>query len=139
MPGDERLRIEGAADGPVPEFLRFIEQSPVAEMTANATRGMSGAGAGRLQLTLDLPLRRLSQTRVNGAFQFSATGQVYRGPGAPATGPRHHYMFELYALDIKLDVVPAADAFESRANVFKAMQGHVLGKAVYGGLFRRPQ
>ena len=25
------------------------------------------------------------------------------------------------------------------ATVMKAMQGHVLGKAVYGGLFRRPQ
>jgi phosphatidylethanolamine-binding protein (PEBP) family uncharacterized protein len=47
-------------------------------------------------------------------------------------------MFELYALDTKLDVQPAADAFESRTKVFSAMQGHVLGKAVYGGLFRRP-
>ena len=74
----------------------------------------------------------------DGSFQISATGQVYRGPGAPATGPRHHYMFEIYALDIKLDVQPAADAFETRANVMRAMQGHVLGKAVYGGLFRRP-
>ncbi|HEY3515904.1 MAG TPA: YbhB/YbcL family Raf kinase inhibitor-like protein [Gammaproteobacteria bacterium] len=74
----------------------------------------------------------------DGSYQFSATGQVYRGPGAPATGPRHHYMFELYALDTKLDVTPAADAFESRTKVFAAMQGHVLGKAVYGGLFRRP-
>jgi Raf kinase inhibitor-like YbhB/YbcL family protein len=75
----------------------------------------------------------------NGAYQISATGQVYRGPGAPANGPPHHYMFELYALDTRLDVPPAADAFETRANVFKAMQGHILGKAVYGGLFRRPQ
>jgi Raf kinase inhibitor-like YbhB/YbcL family protein len=75
----------------------------------------------------------------NGAYQISATGQVYRGPGAPATGPRHHYMFELYALDARVDVEPAADAFDTRANVFKAMQGHVLGKAVYGGLFKRPQ
>jgi Raf kinase inhibitor-like YbhB/YbcL family protein len=75
----------------------------------------------------------------NGAFQFSATGQMYRGPGAGATGPKHHYMFELYALDTVLDVQPAADAFESRANVMKAIQGHILGKAVYGGLFRRPQ
>jgi Raf kinase inhibitor-like YbhB/YbcL family protein len=74
----------------------------------------------------------------DGSFQTSATGQVYRGPGAPATGPRHHYMFEIYALDIKLDVQPVADAFETRTNVFRAMQGHVLGKAVYGGLFRRP-
>jgi Raf kinase inhibitor-like YbhB/YbcL family protein len=75
----------------------------------------------------------------DGSYQISATGQVYRGPGAPATGPRHHYMFEIYALDTKLDVQPTADAFETRANVLKAMQGHILGKAVYGGLFRRPQ
>ena len=75
----------------------------------------------------------------NGAYQISATGQVYRGPGAAAAGPKHHYMFELYALDTVIDVEPTADAFETRANVFKAMQGHVLAKAVYGGLFRRPQ
>lgn len=77
--------------------------------------------------------------RPDGSYQISATGPVYRGPGAPANGPMHHYMFEVYALDTKLDVMPAADAFETRANVFKAMQGHILGKAVYGGLFKRPQ
>lgn len=77
--------------------------------------------------------------RPDGSYQISATGPVYRGPGAPATGPMHHYMFEIFALDTKLDVQPAADAFETRANVLKAMQGHVLGKAVYGGLFKRPQ
>jgi Raf kinase inhibitor-like YbhB/YbcL family protein len=75
----------------------------------------------------------------NGAFQISATGQMYRGPGAPANGPKHHYMFEIYALDTMIDVQPSADAFETRANVMKAIQGHVLGKAVYGGLFKRPQ
>jgi len=75
----------------------------------------------------------------DGSYQFSATGQVYRGPGAAATGPMHHYMFELYALDTKLTVEPAPDAFETRTNVMKAMQGHILGKAVYGGLFKRPQ
>jgi Raf kinase inhibitor-like YbhB/YbcL family protein len=77
--------------------------------------------------------------RPDGSYQISATGPMYRGPGAAATGPMHHYMFEIYALDTKLDVKPAADAFETRANVMKAMQGHVLGKAVYGGLFKRPQ
>jgi Raf kinase inhibitor-like YbhB/YbcL family protein len=75
----------------------------------------------------------------NGAFQFSATGQMYRGPGAGANGPKHHYVFELYALDAAIDVPPAADAFETRVNVMKAIQGHILAKAVYGGLFRRPQ
>ena len=75
----------------------------------------------------------------NGAYQLSASGAVYRGPGAPAGGPRHHYTFELYALDTKIDVQPGTDAFETRASIMKAIQGHVLGKAVYMGLFHRPQ
>jgi Raf kinase inhibitor-like YbhB/YbcL family protein len=75
----------------------------------------------------------------NGAYQISASGQVYRGPGAAASGPRHHYTFELIALDTKVDVQPGADAFETRTIIMKAIQGHILGKAVYMGLFHRPQ
>jgi len=75
----------------------------------------------------------------NGAYQLSASGAVYRGPGAPANGPRHHYTFELIALDTKIDVQPGTDAFDTRTLVMKAIQGHILGKAVYMGLFHRPQ
>ena len=77
--------------------------------------------------------------RPDGSYQISATGPMYRGPGAPANGPFHHYVLELYALDTKLDVKPTDDAFATRAEVMKALQGHVLAKAVYGGLFRRPE
>jgi Raf kinase inhibitor-like YbhB/YbcL family protein len=76
----------------------------------------------------------------DGSHQTSATGNgVYRGPGAPANGPYHHYVFELFALDTKIDV-PAnpADPFDTRAKVLAAIQGHVLGKAVYLGFFHRP-
>ena len=75
----------------------------------------------------------------DGSMQVSATGPVYRGPGAPATGPKHHYTIEVFALDTMLSVEPAATWQETRANVVKAMQGHVRGKAVYAGLFHRPQ
>ena len=75
----------------------------------------------------------------NGIRQISASGDVYRGPGAPAAGPMHHYTFEVYALDAKLDVPPAADAWETRRNLFKAMEGHIIGKAVMVGMFKRPQ
>ena len=75
----------------------------------------------------------------DGSRQHSASGQVYRGPGAPATGPYHHYTFEIYALDIKLDTIEhGANEQESRTKVMAAMQNHILGKAVMGGLFRRP-
>jgi len=76
--------------------------------------------------------------RPDGSRQVSASGPVYRGPGAPATGPLHHYTFEIYALDTKVDVPAGGDAWDTRTAVFKAMQGHVVGKAVYVGLFRRP-
>lgn len=75
----------------------------------------------------------------NGIYQISYNRPGYRGPGAPASGPLHHYIFELYALDIKLDEAAAATPVETREKIFKLMQGHVLGKAAYGGLFRRPQ
>jgi Raf kinase inhibitor-like YbhB/YbcL family protein len=76
---------------------------------------------------------------LDGSHQISASGPVYRGPGAPASGPPHHYTFEVFALDTKLDVTAGADAWVTRTAVWKAMEGHVLGKAVYVGLFRRPQ
>ena len=44
----------------------------------------------------------------DGSRQISASGPQYRGPGAPATGPLHHYTFEVYALDTKIDVTASA-------------------------------
>ena len=74
----------------------------------------------------------------DGTRQISATGPNYRGPGAPASGPAHHYVFELFALDTMLDV-PALGASppQTRAAVLAAMAGHVRGKAAYVGLFKR--
>ena len=75
----------------------------------------------------------------DGMRQISQTGPNYRGPAAPASGPPHHYLFELFALDATIDV-PAVGASpaETRAAVVAAMAGHVRGKAAMVGLFRRP-
>jgi Raf kinase inhibitor-like YbhB/YbcL family protein len=74
----------------------------------------------------------------DGTRQISATGPYYRGPGALASGPMHHYVFELFALDAMLDV-PAVGASpaQTRANVMTAIAGHVRGKAAYTGRFKR--
>jgi Raf kinase inhibitor-like YbhB/YbcL family protein len=74
----------------------------------------------------------------DGTRQISATGPYYRGPGAPAAGPAHHYVFELFALDTMLEV-PAVGVSPSatRAAIVAAMAGHVRGKAVLVGLFKR--
>ncbi len=74
-------------------------------------------------------------TLPDGAVQAkNLRGAVgYMGPGAPPAGPDHHYTFELYALDIKLDLGPDA----TREDVIKAMDGHILGKGVLVGRFHR--
>lgn len=54
----------------------------------------------------------------------------YFGPGA-GPGPFHHYVFEFYALDEKLDIPTTA----TRDELMKAMDGHVIGKAAYVGRF----
>ena len=58
----------------------------------------------------------------------------FQGPGAPATHVYHHYIFELYALDTKLEL--GTDA--TRDQVLAAMNGHVIGKASIFGRFHRP-
>jgi Raf kinase inhibitor-like YbhB/YbcL family protein len=75
----------------------------------------------------------------DGTRQISASGPYYRGPGAPASGPPHHYVFELFALDTTIDNVQAVGQSPplTRAAVVAAMVGHVRGKGVYTGLFRR--
>jgi Raf kinase inhibitor-like YbhB/YbcL family protein len=73
-----------------------------------------------------------------GALQISATAPSYRGPGAAAAGPAHHYTFEIFALDTQLDVPPGTTApAQIRAAVMAGMAGHVRGKGVLVGLFKR--
>jgi Raf kinase inhibitor-like YbhB/YbcL family protein len=74
----------------------------------------------------------------DGMRQISATGPYYRGPAAPASGPPHHYVFELYALDSMIDVQPVgASPADTRTAVMAAMAGHIRGKASLVGLFKR--
>ena len=58
---------------------------------------------------------------------------AYFGPGA-GPGPIHHYVFEFYALDTKLDL----PATTTREDLLKAMDGHVIGKAAWFGRFHAP-
>lgn len=70
----------------------------------------------------------------NGALQgANIVGKAgFQGSCAGPPSP-HHYMYQLFALDTKLDLQQGA----GRTDVEKAMEGHVLGTAVYVGLFNR--
>jgi Raf kinase inhibitor-like YbhB/YbcL family protein len=75
----------------------------------------------------------------DGTRQMSVSGPYYRGPAAPSTGPAHHYVFELYALDVTINVQPTAmSPAATREAIMRAMAGHVRAKGVLMGLYRRP-
>lgn len=83
----------------------------------------------------------------DGTRQIGVSGSRYRGPGASATGPVHHYVLDLYALDTMLDIKVSPQGPQEanpnvqaiRTSIVQAMAGHIRGKAAYFGLFRRPQ
>jgi hypothetical protein len=70
----------------------------------------------------------------NGAHQgkndFRRIG--YGGP-CPPPGPAHRYFFKMYALDAKLNLKAGA----SKAEVEKAMVGHILAQATLMGRYQR--
>jgi len=72
-----------------------------------------------------LPSGALQGTNITGKVGFQGS---CAGPGSP-----HHYTFELLALDEKLDLPQGA----TREQIQDAVKGHVLGSAVYIGLFNR--
>jgi Raf kinase inhibitor-like YbhB/YbcL family protein len=86
-----------------------------------------------------------SSTQVTGNIKADAApdgilqGKNVRGvngfqpPCPPPGATPHHYILELFALDQKLDL-PAGS---SRADLLKAMDGRVIGKATYVGVFGR--
>jgi Raf kinase inhibitor-like YbhB/YbcL family protein len=67
-----------------------------------------------------------------GVNDFQKTG--YGGP-APPPGKAHRYIFKLYALNATTGLAPGA----TRANLLKAMNGHLLGEGQLMGTYERQQ
>jgi uncharacterized protein (TIGR02099 family) len=67
---DEQLNIEGEANGPVRDFIRFTNFSPVGERLRGFTDTLDGTGPMRLALKLQVPLRRSHETTVSGTLSF---------------------------------------------------------------------
>lgn len=79
-----------------------------------------------------VPVTQIEEGKLPEGAVNGRNGRTYMGMGAP-NGPRyHHYVFEFYALNAKLDLPVSG----SRAELLEAMKGKVLAKAAYVGRFR---
>ncbi|MEP7180845.1 MAG: YhdP family protein [Betaproteobacteria bacterium] len=76
------LSIDGDASGPMADFIRFVDASPLRDWTDRVLEGAEATGNGRLALKLALPLRAGTAAKVDG--ELTMTHAQLRLPGAPA-------------------------------------------------------
>jgi Raf kinase inhibitor-like YbhB/YbcL family protein len=87
--------------------------------------------AGTRMLPEGLPNQgQLADSARQGRNDFGNIG--YGGPCPPGHSP-HHYVFTLYALNVKLNLPAGA----TRAQVEASMQGHILARAELIGLYKQ--
>jgi Raf kinase inhibitor-like YbhB/YbcL family protein len=128
--------IQGTADGMPPATL--ASYAVIFHDMENSTRG--GTVDTLHWSIFDIPATAkgipeglMAGDQADGSRQGPGIrGGAYFGPGA-GPGAYHHYVFEFYALDIKLDL----PANTTREALLAKMEGHVVGKAVYVGRFRQ--
>jgi len=75
------------------------------------------------------PLQHPQSGGVQGKNDFRKIG--YGGPCPP--GGTHRYYFKIYALDVMLALPPGV----TKAEVLKAMEGHILDKTALTGKYKR--
>ena len=129
IPGTMMSLPEGMPQGPTIPVSAPVQVAggPAGAVPAGGRGGGGGGGGGGGRG--GAPVMR----------QLSVSGPYYRGPAAPSTGPAHHYMFELYALDTNIGVnAGIASTAVTREAVWDAMKTHIRGKAVLVGTYRRP-
>ncbi len=74
---------------------------------------------------------RLSNGITQGRTSRGSVG--WFGPRPPVGDAPHHYHFQVFALDIPLEVLPGSD----RDTVLAAMRGHVLAKGELVGIYQQ--
>jgi len=67
---EEVLNIEGEANGPTQDFIRFANFSPVSEHLRGFTDALDGSGPMRLALKLQVPLRHSDDTTLAARLSF---------------------------------------------------------------------
>lgn len=123
------LSWEGIPDGT--ESIALIVEDPDAPMGTFVHWVLYNIPPEKTSLPEAVPKdETLSDGSMQGRNDFGRIG--YNGP-CPPPGKPHRYYFRIYALDTKLDLLPGA----SKAEVEKAMKGHVLAKGELMGRYSR--
>lgn len=73
---NQTLIVEGLAEGPTADGIDFINNSPVKEVTLGFTDDLKTAGAGKLNLNLNIPLNNIEAATYKGQYNIQ-NGLIY--------------------------------------------------------------
>ncbi len=65
------LDVQGVAEGPLADMMRYVNTSPVARWIGGVTTNAEASGNAKLDLRLSIPLQHASDSKVTGALQFA--------------------------------------------------------------------
>jgi uncharacterized protein (TIGR02099 family) len=64
------LELQGRASGPMPDFLRYVDQSPVHDLLDHALDAATSNGSADLDLSLTIPLAHANDTTLAGSLNL---------------------------------------------------------------------
>ena len=65
------LTVNSELKGNVADVLKFVNNSPIHEVTQSLTDGLAATGQGRLALKLHIPMQHLEKATYQGAYQLN--------------------------------------------------------------------
>lgn len=68
MIDDNVLDVVGEAQGPVPEAIKYINNSPIQKLANGFTSNLKTAGNGKLSLNLHIPLTKVNASKIKGTY-----------------------------------------------------------------------
>ena len=90
---DTLLDIDGTAAGPMQEFLKYVEASPVLGWIDHFTDETTATGNAKLALKLHLPIERMLEARVQGGLQLAGNDVVLFNDLPPVLGAQGRIEF----------------------------------------------
>ncbi len=116
-------------DPDAPSRLKPAPQPWVHWVIYDIPANLSGLpeGVGRTPEPAEVPGAR------QGINSWPTDNLGYRGPAPPPGSGPHRYFFKLYALDSRLDLPAGA----TKAELIKAISGHVVGESQLFGVYER--
>ncbi len=88
---DPHLTIQGQGEGLLDDMLKFLSQSPIGEWTGQVMQPARSQGRGDMRLSLDIPLDRAEDTRVQGDVTLAedSEARLRLMPGVPELTQLH--------------------------------------------------